>query len=142
MGTVHLRITDDDGDKHKFTLTHVNYMPTSPVNLLLTRVLIRQFTNENGIDFHGTGIQSCYEHHTLIWDHSKYRKTFKTTIQDYQNVSSVQDTLVSRRITLGFNHITTMELVGHSRLKQKIKSLLNQMMKTVFLLLTQIPSQT
>jgi hypothetical protein len=78
MGTVHLRITDDDGDKHKFTLTHVNYMPISPVNLLSTRVLSQQFTDENGIDFHGTGIHSCYEHHTLIWDHSKYRKTFKT----------------------------------------------------------------
>ncbi len=39
MGTVELRITDDDGEKHKFTLTHVNYMPTSPVNLLSTQVL-------------------------------------------------------------------------------------------------------
>ena len=78
MGTVHLRITDDDGKKHKFTLTHVNYMPTSPVNLLSTRVLSRQFTDKNGIDLHGTGIHSCYEDHTLIWDHGKYRKTFKT----------------------------------------------------------------
>jgi hypothetical protein len=117
-------------------------MPISPVNLLSTRVLSQQFTDENGIDFHGTGIHSCYEHHTLIWDHSKYRKTFKTHIQDYQNVSSVRDTLVSRRIPLGFHHITTMELVGHSRLKQKIKSSLSQMTKMVLLLLTKIPSQT
>jgi hypothetical protein len=72
MGTVDLRITDDDGQRHKFTLTHVNYMPTSPVNLLSTRVLSRQFTDKNGIDY------SCYENHTLIWDHGKYQKTFKT----------------------------------------------------------------
>jgi hypothetical protein len=36
MGRIKLRITDDDGKKHKFTLTHVNHMPTSPVNLLWT----------------------------------------------------------------------------------------------------------
>jgi hypothetical protein len=39
MGTVQLRITDNDGEKHTFTLIQVNYMPTSPVNLLSTRVL-------------------------------------------------------------------------------------------------------
>ena len=78
MGTVTLRLTDDNGDRHKFTLTHVNYMPASPVNLLSTRVLSRQFADANGIDLHGTGIHSCYENHTLIWDHGKYQKTFKT----------------------------------------------------------------
>ena len=78
MGTVHLRITDDDGERHKFTMTHVNYMPNSPVNLLSTRVLSQQFTDENGIDSYGTGIHSCYDYHTLIWDHGKYRKTFRT----------------------------------------------------------------
>jgi hypothetical protein len=77
MGMVKLRITDD-GEKHKFTLTHVNYMPTSRVNLLLTRVFSKQFTDANGIDLHGTGIHSCYEDHTLLWDHGKFRKTFKT----------------------------------------------------------------
>jgi len=50
MGTVVLRLTDDKGDKHTFTLTHVNYMPKSPVNLLSTRVLSEQFTNEHGFD--------------------------------------------------------------------------------------------
>jgi hypothetical protein len=34
MGMVQLRITDDDGEKHTFILTHVIFMPTSPVNLL------------------------------------------------------------------------------------------------------------
>ncbi len=78
MGTVWLRLTDDDGEKHTFTPTQVNYMPTSPVNLLSTRLLSKQFTNERGIDLHGTGTHSCYEDHTLVWDHGKYRKTFKT----------------------------------------------------------------
>ena len=78
MGTVELRITDDNSEKHQFTLTHVNYMPTSLVNLLSTQVLSKQFTNANGIHSHGTCIHSCYEDHALIWDHGKYRKTFKT----------------------------------------------------------------
>jgi hypothetical protein len=69
---------DNDEEKHIFTLTHVNYMPTTPVNLLSTRLLCKQFTNVYGIDLHGTGIHSCYDDHTLIWDHGKYRKTFKT----------------------------------------------------------------
>jgi hypothetical protein len=50
MGTVVLRLTDDKGYKHTFTLTHVNYMPKSPVNLLSTRVLSEQFTNKHGFD--------------------------------------------------------------------------------------------
>jgi hypothetical protein len=50
MGTVILRITGDDGDKHAFMLTHVNYMPQSLINLLSTRVLSKQFPNENGFD--------------------------------------------------------------------------------------------
>jgi hypothetical protein len=49
MATVQLQITVDNGTKHTFTLTHMNYMPTSPVNLLLTRVLSKQFTDENGL---------------------------------------------------------------------------------------------
>ena len=39
MGTVRLCITDDNGNKHTFTLTHVNYMPTLPANLLSTCIL-------------------------------------------------------------------------------------------------------
>ncbi len=50
MGTVVLQLTDNDSDKHTFTLTHMNYMPKAPVNLLLTRVLREQFTNEHGFD--------------------------------------------------------------------------------------------
>jgi hypothetical protein len=36
MGTVLLKVTDDNGEKHTFTLTHVNYMANSPVNLSST----------------------------------------------------------------------------------------------------------
>jgi hypothetical protein len=61
MGTVILWLTDDKGVKHTFTLTHVNYMPKSPVNLLSTRVLSEQFTNEHGFDQQGTGISSVLD---------------------------------------------------------------------------------
>jgi hypothetical protein len=36
MGTVLLKVTNDKGKKHTFMLSHVNYMPNSPVNLLST----------------------------------------------------------------------------------------------------------
>jgi hypothetical protein len=78
MGTVQLQITEDKGMKHTFILTPMNYMPTSSVNLLSTRVLSKKFTDENGIDTHGTGIHLCYEDYTLMWGYGKYCKTFKT----------------------------------------------------------------
>jgi len=78
MGTVILRLTDDKSLKHTFTLTHVNYMPKSPVNLLSTRVLSEQFTNKHGFDRQGTGISSVFDNHTLFWDHRKFTKTFMT----------------------------------------------------------------
>ncbi len=78
MGTVVLWLTDNNGDKHTFTLTHVNYMPKSPVNLLSMRVLSEQFTNEHGFDQQVTGISSIFDDHTLYWDHSHFSKTFKT----------------------------------------------------------------
>ncbi len=88
---------DDNGKKHTFTLTHVNYMPTSPVNLLSTRVLSKQFTDKNGIDMHGTGIHLFYKDHTLIWDHGKYCKTFKT------HASGLPECLFSS----GYSHLET-----------------------------------
>jgi hypothetical protein len=78
MGTVLLIVMGDNGEKHTFTLTHMNYMPNSPVNLLSTQVLSKQFTDENGINKHGTGINLCHDDHTLIWQHGKCSKTFKT----------------------------------------------------------------
>ncbi len=72
-------------------------MPTSPVNLLSTCVLSKQFTDENGINTHGTGIHLCYEDHTLIWDHGKYRKTFKT------HASGLPECLFSS----GYSHLET-----------------------------------
>jgi hypothetical protein len=78
MGTVVLQLTDNNGDKHTFTLTHVNYMLKSPDNLLSMRVLRKQFTNEYGFDQQGTGITSVFDDHTLFWDHGQFSKTFKT----------------------------------------------------------------
>jgi hypothetical protein len=43
MGTVTLCLTDDNGAKHTFTLTQMNKMPKSPVNILSTRVLNQNF---------------------------------------------------------------------------------------------------
>jgi hypothetical protein len=54
MGMVILRTTDDNGKKHAFTLTHVNCMHQSPVNLLLTLLLSKQYIDENGFDKKGT----------------------------------------------------------------------------------------
>jgi len=93
MGTVVLRLIDDKGLKHTFTLTHVNYMPKSPVNLLSTRVLSEQFTNEHGFDRQGTGISSVFDNHTLFWDHGKFNKTFKTHSSGLPECCSIQATL-------------------------------------------------
>jgi hypothetical protein len=53
-------------------------MPKSPVNILSTRVLSKQFSNENGFDRQGTGITSVFDDHTLFWDHGQFCKTYKT----------------------------------------------------------------
>ncbi len=66
MGTVILWLTDDNCDKHTFILTHVNYMPESPINLLSTRVLSKQFMDEHGFDHQGTGITSVFDDHILF----------------------------------------------------------------------------
>jgi hypothetical protein len=42
MGMVVLCTTDNNGKKHVFTLTHVNYTPNPPVDLLSTQVLSKQ----------------------------------------------------------------------------------------------------
>ncbi len=47
MGTVILCTTDDNGKKHTFMLTHMNYMPKLPVTLLSTWVLSKQYVDEN-----------------------------------------------------------------------------------------------
>jgi hypothetical protein len=78
MGTVILILTDNNGAKHTFMLTHVNYMPKSPVNILSTRVLSKQFPNENGFDRQGTGITSVFDDHTLFWNHGQFCMTYKT----------------------------------------------------------------
>jgi hypothetical protein len=69
MGTVTLRITDDEGAKHSFTLKNVNYLPNSPVNILSLRHLAELYPDDTGHpDQNGTGISSGYDNHTLYWD--------------------------------------------------------------------------
>jgi hypothetical protein len=69
MGTVVLRITDNEGDKHSFTLKNVNYLPDSLVNLLSLCHLAELYPNDVGHpDQNGTGISSGYDNHTLFWD--------------------------------------------------------------------------
>ena len=47
MGTIILQPRENEGVMYKLTLTHVNYMPKSPVNLFSLRQLAEQFSNWN-----------------------------------------------------------------------------------------------
>ncbi|MGL6008734.1 MAG: hypothetical protein ACRC1D_04685 [Culicoidibacterales bacterium] len=79
MGTVMLRVTDDAGIKHSFTLENVNYLPNSPVNILSLRRLAELFPDDTGHpDKSGTGITSGYEYHTMYWNRAQFTKTFPT----------------------------------------------------------------
>jgi len=93
MGTIVLRLTDDKGDKHTFMLTHVNYMPKSPVNLLSTRVLSEQLMNEYGFDRQGAGIASVFDNHTLFWDHGNPARLSRHILLVFWNVCLIQATL-------------------------------------------------
>jgi hypothetical protein len=80
MGTVTLRITDDEGAKHSFVLKNVNYLPNSPVNILSLRRLAELYPDDTGHPNRtGTGISSGYDSHTLCWDSARFSKTFHTT---------------------------------------------------------------
>jgi hypothetical protein len=69
MGTVILRITDDEGEKHLFALNNINYLTDSPVNLLSLRQLAKLYPDSSGYpDKNGTGIRSGFDSHTLFWD--------------------------------------------------------------------------
>jgi len=77
MGTVTLRITDDEGAKHSFVLKNVNYLPNSPVNILSLRRLAELYPDDAGHpDRTRTGISSGYDSHTLYWDSARFSKTF------------------------------------------------------------------
>jgi hypothetical protein len=79
MGTVTLRITDDEGAKHSFTLKNVNYLPNSPVNILSLCRLAELYPDDAGHpDRNETGIRSGYDNHTLYWDKARFSKTFHT----------------------------------------------------------------
>jgi hypothetical protein len=60
-GNNHSSTTDNNGKKHTFTLTHVNYMPKLPVNIMSTWVLSEQYVDENELDKKGTGVCSIHD---------------------------------------------------------------------------------
>ena len=69
MGTVILRLTDDEGATHSFEFTNVNYHPDSPVNLLSLRRLAELYPDATGhTDPNGTGIRSGFDNHVLFWN--------------------------------------------------------------------------
>ncbi len=69
MGTVILRITDDEGEKHLFALNSINYLPGSPVNLLSLRQLAKLYPDYSGYpDKNGTVVCSGFDSHTMFWD--------------------------------------------------------------------------
>jgi hypothetical protein len=79
MGTVILQLRDNEGIMHEFPLTHVNYMPKSPVNHLSFWWLAENYCNSDGIpDQDGTGINLCYDSNTLYWNKKQFSKTFHT----------------------------------------------------------------
>ena len=58
MGTVILRLTDDEGTEHDFTINKVVYIKDSPVNILSTNSFAELFSDEYGCpDRLGTGYQ-------------------------------------------------------------------------------------
>ena len=59
MGTVTLRITDNEGAKYSFVSKNVNYLPDSPVNILSIGHLAELYPDDAGHpDQNGTGISS------------------------------------------------------------------------------------
>jgi hypothetical protein len=79
MGTVVLRLTDDEGVTHSFEFTNVNYLPDSPVNLLSLRRLAELYPDATGHpDRNDTGIQSGFDNHVLFWNREQFKKTFIT----------------------------------------------------------------
>jgi hypothetical protein len=79
MGKVTLRLRDNKGFMQEFTLTHINYMPKSPVNLLSLWRLAEHYCNSNGIlDQDGTGINLSYNSQTLYWSKKQFSTTFCT----------------------------------------------------------------
>jgi hypothetical protein len=79
MGTVILWVTDNEGVKHSFTLSNVNYLSDLPVNILSLCHLTKIYPDASGHpDRNGTGITSGYDNHTMYWNKGKFKKTFWT----------------------------------------------------------------
>jgi hypothetical protein len=75
MGTFTLRLTDDEEVFHSFESTNVNYLPNSPVNLLLLWRLAELYPDASDHpDQHGTGIRSVFGDHILFWNRNQFEK--------------------------------------------------------------------
>jgi hypothetical protein len=108
--------TDTNGEKNVFTLTQVNYIPNSPVNLLSIQVLSKQYVDENGFDKQGTGVWSAYDTHVLIWDHGQYSKMFK------MHSSGLPECHLNTFTIFFLSIIMMVQSIGHSVLQLKTKS--------------------
>ncbi len=79
MVTVILWVTDNEGVKHSFTLSNVNYLLDLPVNILSLCRLAKLYPDASGHpDRNGMGITSGYDNHTKYWNKGKFKKTFWT----------------------------------------------------------------
>ncbi len=126
MGTVILCLTDDNGVKHTFMLIHVNYMPKSPVNILSTRVLSKQFPNENGFDQQGTRITSVFDDHTFFGIMVDFARPTRLTLLAFRNCFL---TLVTLNYSLSqhfCSHTMTTRFTGLLYWNLKERLFLNQ----------------
>jgi hypothetical protein len=69
MGSIHLKITDDDQQVHRYTFNNVLYLPQSPVNVLSVSVLASMFN-----DLNNTHITSKWLNSKLTWDNGNSPK--------------------------------------------------------------------
>jgi len=77
IGNVTIRITDDNGLKHKVVMKDTLYFPNSSVKILSCTKLAECFPNKDGTpDTEGTFITTKYNYSILTWGHGKYTKTF------------------------------------------------------------------
>jgi hypothetical protein len=145
MGNVNLHLRDNEGNKHEFNLTEVNYIANSPVNLLSLRQLAEHYPNENGtLDQNGTGINSIMTVTRFTGTRSSSPKHFQLQVQAYQNVSLILAILNYWLLFSIWLNSTMTEFTGHLHLKLRlltlplmimVMSLLQWILREVFLLL-------
>ena len=71
VGTVIVKITEDNGDETEVELHHCLYFLASPVKIISVSSLASQYD-----DLEGTWIKSFWQHSVFHWDHDKHSVTF------------------------------------------------------------------